>query len=103
MSTFGHRQLTRWDTPFGRWVHDTGVSRIVVALGRDPDLRVTTHAVYDWVAGRRNPTPARGLALVRLSDGRLTLDAIYQHRHQVRQPAGVGGGAHRDTRGGVQR
>ena len=74
----------RWETPFGRWVHDTGVSRIVAALGRDPDLSVTNHAVYDWVAGRHPPKPAHAMALVRMSHGRLTLEEIYQHRHQVR-------------------
>ncbi len=101
MSTIGYRQITRWDTPFGRWVHDVGVSRIVAALGRDPDLSVTTHSVYDWVSGRTVPAPARGVALVRLSRGRLTLETIYAHRDQVRHPAGAGAG-HGDHRGGMQ-
>lgn len=93
----------RWDTPFGRWVHETGVSRIVAALGRDPDLRVTTNAVYEWVAGRNAPTTDRGIALVRMSGGRLTLDAVYQHRHQVSTHAGQAGGHSSPREGARQR
>lgn len=90
MSAIGQRRLTRWDTPFGRWVHETGVSSIVAALGRDPDLSVTPQAVYMWIAGRHCPSPARCIALVRLSRGQLTMEAVYQHRNQVRPIAGAG-------------
>lgn len=52
-----------WETEFGRWVADFGVPRIVKALARDPDLRVTNQAVYEWLQGHP-PRPARAMALV---------------------------------------
>jgi hypothetical protein len=57
------RVPSHWDTEFGRWVSDFGVPRIVSALARDPDLRVTNNAIYQWLGGR-SPRPARALALV---------------------------------------
>jgi hypothetical protein len=76
----------RWQTEFGRWVRDVGVSRIVTALAQDPDLRVTNQAVYEWLRGHA-PRPARAIALVELSGGRLTLDAIYGHSRQIQAPS----------------
>lgn len=75
---------TRWRTKFGRWVADYGVSEIVRALSRDPDLKVTKHAVYEWLRGHA-PRPARAAALVRLSGGRIGLDDIYRHIRLVRK------------------
>jgi predicted component of type VI protein secretion system len=82
-----------WETKFGRWVSDFGVPRVVRALARDPDLRVTNQAVYEWLQGHA-PRLARAVALVEMSGGRLTLDAIYQHGREVRHPedASPGGG-----------
>ncbi len=85
------RDPDRWQTEFGRWVADFGVPRIVAVLGQDPDLRVTKHAVYHWLKGYA-PRPDRALALVEMSQGRLTLDAIYQHGRQMRQSEGDAGG-----------
>jgi hypothetical protein len=76
----------RWQTEFGRWVRDFGVPRIVSALAGDPDLRVTNQSVYEWLQGHA-PRPARAAALVELSGGRLTLDAIYQHGREMRSTA----------------
>jgi hypothetical protein len=67
-------------------VADFGVPGIVSALARDPDLRVTNHAVYHWLKGFA-PRPDRALALVELSGGRISLEAIYRHCHEVRRPA----------------
>ena len=85
------RDPDRWQTEFGRWVADFGVPRIVAVLGQDPNLRVTKHAVYHWLKGYA-PRPDRALALVEMSQGRLTLDAIYQHGRQMRQSEGDAGG-----------
>lgn len=85
------RDPNRWQTDFGRWVADFGVPRIVAVLGQDPNLRVTKHAVYHWLKGYA-PRPDRALALVEMSGGRLTLDAIYQHGRQMRQSEGDAGG-----------
>jgi len=78
----------RWQTEFGRWVNDFGVPRIVRALAHDPDLRITNQAVYEWLQGHA-PRPARAVALVEMSRGRLTLEAIYQHGREVRQSPGA--------------
>ena len=83
------RDPSRWQTTFGQWVSDFGVSRIVSALAHDPDLRVTNQAVYEWLRGYA-PRPARAMALVELSGGRLTLEAIYDHARKVRRPPGDG-------------
>jgi len=78
------RDPARWETEFGRWVADFGVPSIVKALARDPDLRVTNQAVYEWLQGHP-PRPARAMALVELSGGRLTLEAIYEHGREIRR------------------
>ena len=80
------RTPSRWETEFGRWVGDFGVSRIVSALAYDPDLRITNQTVYEWLQGHA-PHPSRAMALVQMSGGRLTLDAIYGHGREVRRPA----------------
>ena len=78
------RVPSRWETDFGRWVADFGVPQIVKALARDPELRVTNQAVYEWLQGHP-PRPARAMALVEMSGGRLTLEAIYEHSSEVRR------------------
>jgi hypothetical protein len=78
------RVPSRWDTEFGRWVSDMGVPRIVAALAHDPDLRITNQTVYEWLQGHA-PHPTRAMALVEMSGGRLTLNAIYEHGREVRQ------------------
>ncbi|MDH4038445.1 MAG: hypothetical protein OEV86_13300 [Candidatus Krumholzibacteria bacterium] len=65
-----------------------GVPRIVAALAHDPNLRVTNQAVYEWLQGHA-PHPTRALALVEMSGGRLTLNAIYEHGREVRQVEAV--------------
>jgi hypothetical protein len=80
------RDPMRWETEFGRWVADFGASRIVAALGRDPDLSVAPHAPYDWLRGHP-PRPDRATALVELSEGRLSLDAIYNHSREIEERA----------------
>lgn len=88
------RAPARWQTDFGRWVSDVGVPRIVAGLAHDPALRVTNQAVYEWLQGHA-PQPARAMALVEMSGGRLTLEAIYQHSREVRQPEGASPGSDR--------
>jgi hypothetical protein len=80
------RTPSRWETEFGRWVSDFGVSRIVSALAPDADLRITNQTVYEWLQGHA-PRPSRASALVEISGGRLTLEAIYEHGREVRRPA----------------
>ena len=85
------RDPDRWQTEFGRWVADFGVPHIVAGLAHDPNLRITNQTVYEWLQGHA-PQPARAMALVEMSQGRLTLEAIYQHSRKVRQSEGDTGG-----------
>ena len=85
------RDPDRWQTEFGRWVADFGVPRIVAGLAHDPNLRITNQTVYEWLQGHA-PQPARAMALVEMSQGRLTLEAIYQHSRQIKQTDGDPGG-----------
>lgn len=78
------RVPARWETPFGRWVGDYGVPRLVSDLRSDPYLSVTPRAVYAWLEGHP-PQPARAMALVRLSEGRITLEDVYRHAEDLRR------------------
>lgn len=80
--SYCRRALPRWHTRFGQVVGELGVPAIREALGRDPDLRVSKSAVYEWLRGHE-PRPDRARALVALSDGRLTLDMIYSHKREL--------------------
>jgi hypothetical protein len=73
--------------------------QLVEALGRDPALRVTTNAVYEWMQGHP-PRIDRARALVELSCGRLTIESIYRHREQMEStPAPCAGKTRHATRG----
>jgi hypothetical protein len=78
----------RWRTPFGGWVGRVTVAGIVNELGKNPALAVRPSQVYAWVAGIAMPRPSRALALVRMSRGTITLDAIYRHGQEVRRHRG---------------
>ncbi len=81
----------RWQTTFGRWVADFGVPRIVAGLAHDPALQITNQTVYEWLQGHA-PRPDRAMALVKMSQGRLTLEAIYRHSRQMKQSQSNAGG-----------
>jgi hypothetical protein len=87
------RAAGRWRTTFGSWVGSVGVTRVVIDL-RASGHPVTPGAVYHWVAGRAIPTLPLAGALVRLSEGRVSLDDILQHRREA-VDAGSGGRDHR--------
>ncbi len=76
------RDPRRWQTPFGRYVASRGVSWVVGRLEAD-GLPVTPFAVYHWVAADTVPRLPFARAMVRTSDGALTLDDIYGHREQL--------------------
>jgi len=93
-SGYCRRALPRWSTRFGKVVREIGVPQIAKALASDPDLRVTKTAIYDWIAGGTTPRPDRARAIVKLSRGKLDLDAIYSHRRELerlRRESGNGG------------
>lgn len=72
----------RWKTRFGSWVGDVTVASIVSALDRNPDLRITESAVYQWLRGHA-PNPARARALVELSEGAIDYEVVYSHREEL--------------------
>lgn len=97
--SFTKGSLPRWNTTFGRWVREVGVTEIMSTLRPDPDLRVTDKSVYSWVANRTIPRPARAQALVDMSHGVLTLEAVYGHARELRELQerdSDQGGGHRD-------
>ncbi len=87
------RDPRRWQTPFGRYVARRGVSWVVGRLEAE-GLPVTPFAVYHWVAADTAPRPPLARAMVRTSDGALTLGDIYGHREQLSQ-GGLDRGAFR--------
>lgn len=80
--SYCRRALPRWHTRFGQAVGELGVRAIVDGLKSDPATRITNKGVYEWLRGHQ-PSPDRAEALVRLSEGRLTLDIIYSHRREL--------------------
>lgn len=82
-----HLDRPRYHTRFGSWIDQRGVPQICRELAKDPSTRVTKEAVYAWLAGVR-PRPHRAEALVAISGGELTLDAVYAHGRELRQLRG---------------
>jgi hypothetical protein len=77
------RDPLRWRTRFGSFVS----SHTVVALRRD--LCAAGHAtqpqtIYSWVRGLSLPEPARLVALLKISRGRLRPEDVVTHREEVR-------------------
>jgi len=70
----------RWQTKFGKWVHQFGAARLAAELG------VTKGAIYYWLRLRGRvvyPDPEHAMQIVALSCGALTLDSIYTHRREA--------------------
>jgi hypothetical protein len=87
------RALPRWHTRFGQAVGEIGVPTIVEGLKSDPETRITKGGVYEWLRGHC-PTTERAEALVRISEGKLTMEMIYSHKReldQLRHTADSGG------------
>ena len=55
----------------------------MATLACDSGLRITNQTVYEWLPGHP-PHPSRAMALVEMSGGSLSLEAIYQHGQKVR-------------------
>jgi hypothetical protein len=89
-----NRREPRWKTRFGSWASQVTVSEIAVNLSK-MGVPVTQRAIYIWLSGRSAPRPDAAEAMVRLSKilrechacgrpaGRLTLEDVYRHRHEV--------------------
>jgi hypothetical protein len=91
------RDPRRWQTPFGRYVARRGVSWVVDRLEAE-GLPVTPFAVYHWVAADTAPRQSFARAMVRTSDGALTLGDIYGHREQLTRGCLDRGALGRETR-----
>jgi hypothetical protein len=77
------RRRSRWTTHFGSWIASVTVFKVQEALA-DTGHPVTEQAVYHWLAGTATPRTAHAVALVRMSEGRISLDDIVRHRTEVR-------------------
>lgn len=75
-------QQLRRTTAFGQWIALTGVRAIQADLATQ-GLRVHSTAIYHWISGRAAPRITHAAALVRMSAGQLTLDAIYRHSEEL--------------------
>jgi len=64
------RSGRRWETRFGRFVSDVGVSNLRDAL-RTRGIVVTPQAVYHWIAATHAPSAVRRRALIEIARGRL--------------------------------
>jgi hypothetical protein len=68
------------ETVFGAWVERVGVTHIVLALARlGQNHEVTPAAVYQWWRREHVPRHARIRSLVRVADGAITLQDVYDH------------------------
>ena len=67
---------SRWETPFGKWVQAFGVRNVCEAL-YSYGLPIGRETVYHWMAGRAVPNPRKAMALIKISEGKLTFDDIY--------------------------
>ena len=88
------RKRLRWNTRFGRWISSIGVERLAERLTRQGHP-VTPAAVYGWLAARTQPRFGHLVALIRLGQGRLTLQDINQHATRLErapEPQGPRGG-----------
>jgi hypothetical protein len=65
-----------WRTPFGSWLRSYTVRRLTQRLDQ-LQCPVTATAVYSWVEGRAAPKVDHARAIVRLSQGGLTMAQIY--------------------------
>jgi hypothetical protein len=69
----------RWATPFGVWIAQYGVVRLVeeLALAGTP---VTVQAAYNWLSGRATPRVPLAQRIVSLSAGAVRLEDLVAHR-----------------------
>lgn len=74
------RESNRWNTQFGDFVLNYGVTHLAT------ELEIQPGAIYQWVRGITTPRPAYAAAvrdLAHESGFRLSLDEIYGHRSSV--------------------
>lgn len=75
-------KLDRWRTPLGRWVASYTIPRLTRELAQRGSP-VTPKAVYAWISGRTRPRLPVAMTVVRLSEGRVSLDDICPDTNRV--------------------
>ena len=82
------RQTRYWNTRFGRWVSSIGVETLTARLARR-GYPLTRKAIYHWISGRRQPRFDHAVALIQLSQGKLTMQDVQRpsHSHRTIDPA----------------
>lgn len=77
------REPTRWQTHFGEWVTEFGVTRVAEELAQR-QIPIHVDTVYKWVAGVHRPRVEVALRLVEISGGQVSLSDVYMHGLQLR-------------------
>ena len=73
----------RWYTKFGQFIGQFGVKKLAKTLAQSGH-GVTESAVYIWVKGKSQPRPETAAEIIKLADGKLTMDDIYSHPKQMK-------------------
>lgn len=76
-----------WKTKFGRWVERKTVNGVRAQLNAEGHP-LSSAAVYNWVLGAAIPRADVAHTLERISNGRVRLADIIEHRRAVRNGAG---------------
>ena len=76
-----HRTSTR--TRFSAWVGEVSVAGVVNAMSAFTPIG--PDAVYSWLSGRTEPRLSTAAYIVRISDGRVTLEDIVRHREATKE------------------
>ena len=74
-----------WKTTFGRWVSDYGVSALVRDLHAAGEP-IHPRTVHCWLSGRVYVRTSIALKLVDLSQGSISIQAIYDHKRELKTP-----------------
>lgn len=76
-----------WQTKFGRWVERNTVNGVRAQLNAEGHP-LSNAAVYNWVLANAIPRADVALTLERISNGKVKLADIIEHRRAVRDGAG---------------
>lgn len=73
------RTSAGWATPLGQWMSEIGVGPLREQLAQK-GYPTAPGTPYDWLEGRHPPSDFYAIAMIEISQGRLTFQDIYGHR-----------------------
>lgn len=77
------RVAHRWITPFGKFVNQLTVRGLLRAM-HQRGYPISAYAIYHWLDGSTCPRVEHAIAMVKISQGSISLDDIYSQRERVR-------------------